>query len=322
MDDTEFLDPFERLLDDVSSPAQVRAAQGGAGIAALWGALAESGFLDALVPEQAGGVGLTLRAVGPLVEALGAHATPAPVAETMVARALLAGAGIAIPTGPIVLATGAALRVPLAMVAEHVLLDTGVELRLCRLNDGSRQSAGVPGSLAADLVVDVGPAMPRPADGLRPIAAVLRAAQIAGAASRLLDMTVAYANERSQFGKPIGKQQAIQQQLSVMAEKMVMARMAARIGTACALLPTPAAAATAKSVASAAAVDIAAIAHAVHGAIGISEEHDLQLLTRGLHDWRMADGSEGYWSAMLGRARLKSEVSTSADFIRTLSAPA
>jgi len=69
-------------------------------------------------------------------------------------------------------------------------------------------------------------------------------------------------------------------------------------------------------------VDIAAIAHAVHGAIGISEEHDLQLFTRSLHEWRAADGSEGYWSAILGRVRLADEAPTSADFIRTLSSPA
>src|SRR3546814_7193507 len=57
-------------------------------------------------------------------------------------------------------------------------------------------------------------------------------------------------------------------------------------------------------VASAAAPTIAATAHAVHGAIGISAEHDLHLFTRRLHGWRMEHGSEGYWEARLGRERL------------------
>ena len=60
----------------------------------------------------------------------------------------------------------------------------------------------------------------------------------------------------------------------------------------------------------------------VHGAIGISEEHDLHLYTRSLYEWRMADGSDGYWSRILGRARLDSDAQTSSDFIRTVYAVA
>lgn len=44
----------------------------------------------------------------------------------------------------------------------------------------------------------------------------------------------------------------------------------------------------------------AAMAALPAGAIGISEEYDLQLLTRRLHEWRLADGSEGYWEDLLG----------------------
>ena len=51
-----------------------------------------------------------------------------------------------------------------------------------------------------------------------------------------------------------------------------------------------------------AATRVAATAHAVYGAIGISEEHDLQLFTRRLHEWRLADGSETYWNRLLGAA--------------------
>ena len=60
----------------------------------------------------------------------------------------------------------------------------------------------------------------------------------------------------------------------------------------------------------------ASIAHAVHGAIGISEEHDLQLYSRRLHEWRLADGSEGYWARALGQVRLEQPDLPSVDFIR------
>jgi hypothetical protein len=105
-------------------------------------------------------------------------------------------------------------------------------------------------------------------------------------------MTTRHANERVQFGKPIGRQQALQQNLAVMAEDAVAARIAAQLGCARGLDVSLAAAAVAKSTASSVAARLAGTAHAVHGAIGISEEFDLPLLTRRLHEWRLADGSK------------------------------
>ena len=326
MDTNELLEPFERMLEAVCTPAQVRAVEEGAAVAPLWDELVQSGFLDALVPEEAGGAGLSLADVEPLLQALGRHAVPAPVAETMVARRLLADAGEAwpegLPDGPIAFATvqpGQDVIVPFGLVAEHVLIDFGDGLALVRAGDGRPEPTGVRGSLDARMRWDsasAGTGIPAVAGGLRPVAAVLRAAAMAGAAGRLLEMTAAYANERVQFGKPIGRQQALQQNLAVMAEDAVACRLAAQLGCAGGVVPSLAAAATAKSVTSAAAGRIAATAHAVHGAIGISEEYDLQLLTRRLYEWRLADGSESYWNRLLGRARL-ADTGGSVDWVRT-----
>lgn len=322
MDSNELLDPFNRLLEDVAAPGAVREIEAGGPADALWAGLTDSGFLDALVPESAGGAGLSLADIHPLLQALGRHAVPAPVAETMVARAILANAGIECPAGPIVLAvlsgqaTGA---VPFACVASHALLEVGGQLVLTPMASATVTATGVQGSLAAFLSwqgAPQGPTCAAPAEGLRTIAAVIRAADMAGAADRLLDMTVAYANERVQFGKPIGKQQAIQQQLAVMAEQVVASRLASQIGCASGLPPSLEGAATAKHVTSTAAVQIANIAHAVHGAIGISEEYDLQLYTRRLRELRIADGSERYWAALLGKSRLAKASENSVDFIR------
>jgi acyl-CoA dehydrogenase len=100
-----------------------------------------------------------------------------------------------------------------------------------------------------------------------------------------------------------------------MAQDMISARIAAQLGCAGGLAVTPQVAAVAKSTTSSVAPRIANIAHAIHGAIGISEEYDLQLLTRRLHEWRGADGSEGYWNAQLGAARLAEPV-CSVDWVR------
>lgn len=321
MDSNELLEPFDRMLEQASSPAAVRAIEHGGDATALWSELVQSGFLDALVGEEHGGAGLSLGQVEPLLQALGRHAVPLPVAETMAARYLLAEAGIAAPEGPIAFATvtpGRAVIVPFGAVASHILIDLGDRLVLAEVASAHSEPTGVAGSLAARMRWDSapdGPSLLSLESGLRALAAVLRAAMMAGAAGRLLDMTTAYANERVQFGKPIGRQQALQQNLAVMAEDAVACRLAAQLGCAGGVVPSLAAAATAKSVTSASVVRIAATAHAVHGAIGISEEYDLQLYTRRLYEWRLADGSESYWNRLLGKARMASE-ETSVDWVR------
>jgi hypothetical protein len=55
----------------------------------------------------------------------------------------------------------------------------------------------------------------------------------------------------------------------------------------------------------------------LHGAIGVTAEYDLQLYTRRLHEWRMADGSEAFWNRMVGNAVLAQQHGTFADFART-----
>lgn len=310
---SEFLEPFERMLEALCPPATVRAIEAGESGAALWTGVAESGFLDALAPDARGGAGLTLAEVGALWQALGRHAVPLPIGETMIARALLADA----PDGPIALAvaSGGEIVVPFGRVADHVLLEAEGQLHLVAAKG---EPTDVFGSTALRLAAATGDAVaPAPEGGLRAIAAILRAALIAGAADRLTAMTAAYANDRIQFGKPIGKQQALQQQMAVMAEDMVACRIASQLGCSGELPPGLVAAATAKSIASTAAARLAATAHAVHGAIGISEEYDLQLYTRRLHEWRLADGSESYWNRLLGAARL-GDARGSVDYVRSM----
>jgi acyl-CoA dehydrogenase len=74
--------------------------------------------------------------------------------------------------------------------------------------------------------------------------------------------------------------------------------------------------AVAKIRAGQAAQSVSAIAHAVHGAIGITEEYDLQLRTRRLHAWRAAGGSESYWNLRIGRALVASGHATVPEFVR------
>ena len=311
----------EALLSDICPPRRIREIEAGGSADALWRAVQDSGFLDALVPEEQGGAGLGLSGAFPILLACGRHAVPVPLAHTMLVRAVMAASGGRAPPGAATFATGGVEdaegltchRVPYGRVAEWVLVVRRNAIALLPTQRAAIIPTGVRGSLEADLRwahFDSSSPLERersvgsPLD-LRTAGACLYSAQLAGAMDRVLEMTIAHANARTQFGRSIGKFQAIQQQLSVMAEQVSAARMAARIGCQSAShLPLPLQAAVAKARTSEAAVPVAAIAHAVHGAMGITDEFDLQLYTRRLHEWRLGYGSESYWNERVGEALL------------------
>jgi len=66
-----------------------------------------------------------------------------------------------------------------------------------------------------------------------------------------------------------------------------------------------------------AALAVAEAAHAIHGAMGFTEEYDLQLLTRRLHAWRQTAGSESYWHGVAGAALVHGHAGSTLDLIRS-----
>ncbi|NYT61165.1 acyl-CoA dehydrogenase [Alcaligenaceae bacterium] len=330
--DNLFSDSVERLLSEISTPMAIRAIENGSDITAMWQSFEESGFLDALVPESQDGAGLTLDQVFPILTSAGRNAVPLPFAHTMLARGWLAAAGVAAPSGPITIA-GLGMRldegviegrtIPFGRVAHWVLADLGDYCALLPVAGATSQEAEVHGSLSATLRWEKWPegavkisASSQAASGLSELAAAGYAALMAGVSDRVLELTLDYANQRSQFGKNIGRFQAVQSQISLMAERTWATRMAAQLAcqsTACS--PSPLLAAVGKARASEAAPIIADIGHAVHGAIGITEEYDLQLYTRRLREWRLAEGAETYWCSRLGSALLAQPEHSALSFI-------
>lgn len=329
-----FTDALDRLLADACTPARVRGIEAGASVATLWEALRDSGFADALVPEGAGGGGLTFEDAAPLFALCGRHALPLPLVTTMVVRAVCGAEGVTAPDGPVTLASqvrldGEALvceRVPLALASEHVLVPLGDGAVLLPVAAAECVATGVHGSLAAEVRWSRRPAgapVLRTRADWRAVGAGITAQLMAGAMAHVLDTTLRYANDRVQFGKPIAKFQAIQQQLAVMAEEVFAARTAARIGAAGGMaLPDSMRAAVAKARTGEAAVRVAAIAHAVHGAIGVTAEYDLQLLTRRLHEWRGDHGTETHWQRRIGAALLDDPRAEALAFVTAIGGPA
>lgn len=137
-------------------------------------------------------------------------------------------------------------------------------------------------------------------------AALARAAMMAGAAQSVLHQSVQYANERAQFGRQIGKFQAIQQSLANLASEVASAHMAARVACESAgTVPRQFDVAVAKIRAGQAAGIAASIAHQVHGAIGFTYEHSLHRATRRLWSWRAEFGAESVWAELLGREAIQ-----------------
>ncbi|WP_223466275.1 acyl-CoA dehydrogenase family protein [Pseudomonas sp. GL-RE-26] len=324
-----FTEAIEKILSDFCTPALVRAVEGGDSAATLWSALEDSGFLELLTPEVAGGAGLALNALLPIFVAFGRCALPVPAAQSIAARALLRDGPITPPTGMVTLA-GTACRQPdgllcvprvaFGLLADFALVNLEGELLLLDCSLARRESTGVHGSQCATLYwpqASLGSAIGHNGEEVRVFNAAIHAATIAGAMEQVLAMTLEYCNDRVQFGKAIGKFQAVQHQLSVMAEQVAAARIAAELAFAGDLqVPDLMATAIAKARTSMAVPQVTAIAHALFGAIGVTEELDLQLFTRRLHEWRISDGSETWWNGIVGQAFLEQPDTCASHFVR------
>ena len=159
------------------------------------------------------------------------------------------------------------------------------------------QIAGVmvPDLPVAELIVN---------DALQPAATV---SLMAGAMGQALALSIEHVNTRQQFGRPLGKFQAVQQSLAVMAceVRAVEAAAAALAARLDAVGLDVAAAdfeiAAAKLRANRAVGVVTAIAHQAHGAIGFTREYELSRVTIPLMRWRGAHGNDAYWAQLLGR---------------------
>ena len=128
--------------------------------------------------------------------------------------------------------------------------------------------------------------------------------EMLGGAEAVLDMTVEYAQQRVQFGRPIGSFQAVQHHSANMATEVECCRhIAYRAAWMVAeQLPAATEISMAKAWVSEAYRRVCAIAHQNHGAIGFTKEHDLQLYTRRARAQEVAFGGAGFHREMVAQA--------------------
>ena len=346
-------DSVARLFGSRVDKGQRERAEAGELDGALWQQVVDSGFTQLLATEASGGLGQGWAAAYPVLRGLGAWQVPLPLAETMLAAQLLSLAGLPVPDGPLTLIesarssglqvraegsgvclTGTAHGVPWARHAKGAVVSLGPATvggpaRLAWLD--LQAGAGVtiqPQTDIAGLPADTLQLLDAhcPQVALLPLAlaepvwtlgALARSIMMVGALEWLLGQAVTYAGDRVQFGKPIGKNQVIQQNLALMAGDVAASRMAALVaarqapGGEVPVAEPQAAAAALFSIAVAkvrcgeAATRATGIAHQVHGAIGFTQEHALHFATRRLWAWREQFGTDAQWAARLGRAAIE-----------------
>jgi hypothetical protein len=283
-----------------------------------------------------GGSGADLADGFAVLREAGRAAVSLPVAETLLASWLLAEAGIPSPKGALacapaqagdkVLLTGNGTligrlhAVPQAKGASHLVVHAAreqggtavalVEAAAAQIADGNNLAGDALNAVRLDgtrpLAVEIAPPSLDPHAHLL-MGGAARAMQMAGALEAVLDIAVAYANERVAFGRPIGKFQAVQQSLARLAGEVAAALAAAgsaadtlataEMGREAAFLEV----ASAKIRVGEAAGEGAAIAHQVLGAIGFTREHVLHRFTRRLWAWRDDFGNESQWAVKLGQ---------------------
>jgi acyl-CoA dehydrogenase len=336
---TEITQITRSFLAAKAGPAVVREAEEGRHfLDGVWKGIEEIGLPLVSVPEEAGGSGGTLEDAGEILRSAGYHATPLPIAETgILAGWILSQAGLDVPAGPMTVGPvmpGETARLEAnpdgwTMTASLSRIPWGDAARTLAIaatgDDHTEHVVVVPRSaysvvhdtnLAGEPrdTVKIGISSSTPGAAASPVAAgtrrllyargaLARANLTAGALERITEITIRYAKERRQFGRPISSFQAVQSHIVRLAGQHSGSQVAAVAATqrfeddpSPELIAALAASFTAK-----AGRIGAAAAHQAHGAIGMTAEYDLQLFTRRIAAWSDEFGSQTYWDRVIGQ---------------------
>jgi alkylation response protein AidB-like acyl-CoA dehydrogenase len=293
------LDDLGRIADDVLS-----------GSGDPWDLAVGLGWAAVGVPEADGGSGGTFADLAALVRATGRHATPMPLAEVALARALTAAPAVA-ATADLVVKDGrvtATADVGWPGLHDKVLLVGKENAALVDLATTRewRDLAGRPQARVE--YVDV-PAsvVPVPA-GFDLRLTVLRIHAALGAVEGACRLTREHVTSRIQFGRPLVKLQAVAHRLA----EMECARVLLEVAASAALGQDPARVAAAATLLDPVATTVARLAHQLHGAMGTTEESPLHRYTTLLWALRDETGPARRWAS-----RLHETVGSSEDSVWT-----
>ena len=292
----------------------------GHGLGELWDRLGQLGLARLTGSEASGGSGAGWAEAAELLRAAARHGVPVPVAEhDLLACWLLEQAGLPVGTlrrtACLVDGTGSARGVPWASWSERVVVIwaegsthriADIDTAALALQPGGNNAGEPRDSLSVDLSALGGEVVPDTViEQWRLRAALIRAIQVCGALDRILQLSVEHVTQRTQFGRPLAKFQAVQNLVADVAAESALAR-AATDGALAEALRTDWSSvnlnflvAVSRSCVGHAASVVVRNAHQIHGAIGTTREHRLHEFTRPALAWRSEYGSVQYWDTVL-----------------------
>jgi acyl-CoA dehydrogenase len=292
----------------------------GEAIAEVWDQLRELGLVRLTGSEESGGSGAGWAEAVELLRAAAWHGVRIPLAEhDLLACWLLEAVGLEVGdsrrTACLLDEHGVAGGVPWATDAERVVVlwrdgagyrVADVDTALLSVTPG-RNRAGEPrDDVSVDVTILTG--IPLPDNVIEQFtrrAALVRAVQVCAALDRILAMSVEHAGERTQFGRPLAKFQAVQNLVADIAAESALARaatdgaLAEAIGSDWSSPHLDFLVAVARSCVGHAASVVVRNAHQVHGAIGTTREHRLHEFAMPALSWRSEYGSVAHWDEVL-----------------------
>ncbi|NNE56569.1 MAG: hypothetical protein HKN36_00525 [Hellea sp.] len=251
----DLIDAAKAFFIGENTAERMRKIAAGETVDNLWPQFAELGLLGLMAPESAGGLEQPLVVMAGVAEAAGYAGLPEPCLEI---------AGVSVPHANEEELSGQITRAMRSELRPHIdssLADSGEVVmsidplrKLVKADSGNDQNI----------------------DSINHHGAVLSAAQLVGLSQRMVDMSVEYAKDRHQFGKPIGSFQAIKHHLATVYTQIEFTRPMVHL----AAIKGGRAVHTAKVAAIDTAMMAAETAIQVHGGMGYTFEVDLHLFMK------------------------------------------
>ena len=266
----------------------------------VWATLADLGVTALAVSEEFDGIGAHPVDLVVATERLGRWGVPGPVAESIaVAPILLVDdeRSAALAAGELIATVAMPPLVPRAVDADSAgLILLASDGEVCDADAGTPRASVDPARHLFDVTAS-GDARTADTSTAFEFGALVTAAQLIGAGQAMLDGSVEYAGQRTQFGRVIGSYQAIKHALADVHIALELARplvYGAALSLADGTVDTARDVSAAKAAAAEAALLSARTSLQTHGAIGYTQEHDLSLLLLRVQALRTAWGDPGW----------------------------
>jgi acyl-CoA dehydrogenase len=333
------IDSTTKIMVKYSTKDVVNDAEAGKWAGELWDTLVNNGMTAVAIPEELGGAGGDYSDALSILRLAGKYSAPIPLAETYIVNWLVTELGEPLSDDIVTIShitnqeplyfhqdgdgwiiSGKVKNVPWARFAQRLLVfgetNEGTILSLVKLKDAKI----VPGKNMAGeardevifnkvyvgdckvILVDKGEQLKK----LQYVGALTRSVMMSGALENILEITVNHSSERSQFGRPLHRFQAVQHHLALLAGETAAASVAANYAIdSYGKKPYAKEIAMAKIRVNEAVGKANPIAHQVLAAIGFTYEHTLHHSTRRLWSWRDEYGTETDWLQIVTEELMK-----------------